>query len=213
MWAWFISGGIFMWPILLCSIFGVGIVLERGYVLWMRYRLNADTFMSQIIAYIEEKNFSRAVESCNVEAKHPLATVAKAALMKANEADKDIQRAVESAMMNVVPGITKRIGYLSMLANVATLLGLLGTIDGLIACFEAVKNADAAAKQEALSAGISVAMLTTFFGLVVAIPITVFFSILQTRQNGVLSQIEIKATDLFNYLSARNRRLTKKKAG
>jgi biopolymer transport protein ExbB len=213
MFAWFISGGVFMWPILLCSVFAMAIVLERVYVLWGRYRLNADSFMSQIIGYLEEKNFSRAVETCNVEAKHPLAAVVKSGLMKANEADKDIQRSMESALANAVPNITKRIPYLSMLANVATLLGLLGTIDGLIECFEAVKNADAAAKQEALSAGISVAMLTTYFGLTVAIPVIVSYTVLLSRQNDVLSAIELKAADLFNYLSARNRRMAKKKVG
>ena len=200
-----------MYPILVGSIFALAIILERGYVLWFRYRLNAEQFVNQIIGYLEEKNFSRAIEVCNVEAQHPLATVLKAGLMKANESDKDIQRAMEAATMNVVPTVTKRVPYLSMLANVSTLMGLLGTIMGLIDCFEAVKNADAAAKQEALSAGISVAMLTTAFGLIGAIPSIVAFSILQSRQNNIISLLEAKATDLFNYLSARNRRLAKKR--
>lgn len=201
------AGGPWMIPIGVASIIALAVIIERGFVLFMRYRLNAEQFVSQIIGYLEEKNFSRAIEVCNVESQHPLAAVLKAGLMKANESDKDIQRAMESATLSVVPAVTKRTNYLSMLANVSTLMGLLGTIMGLIDCFEAVKNADAAAKQEALSAGISVAMLTTAAGLVAAIPSIVFFSILQTRQNNILGVLEAKANDLFNYLSARNRRL------
>lgn len=201
------AGGPWMYPIAAASVVAVAVVIERVVVLFFRYRLNAEQFVSQIIGYLEEKNFSRAIEVCNVEAKHPLATVLKAGLMKANESDRDIQRAMESATLAVVPAITKRTPYLSMLANISTLMGLLGTIMGLIDCFEAVKTADAAAKQEALSAGISVAMLTTAAGLIGAIPSIIWFSILQTRQNSILSVLEAKATDLFNYLSARNRRL------
>jgi len=201
------TGGIWMYPILMISITSWGLIFERGYVLAFRYRLNADQFVNQIVGYLESKNFSRAIELCNVEAVHPLAAVLKAGLMKANESDKDIQRSMEAATLNVVPRVTKRVNYLAMLANVSTLLGLLGTIMGLIDCFEAVGNADAAAKQDALSGGISVAMLTTAFGLVGAIPSIIAHSILSNRQNTLLTLIESKATDLFNYLSARNRRL------
>ena len=209
MFSFFASGGPWMWPILIGSIVALALIIERTYVLWFRWRLNSEQFVNQIVGYLEEKNFSRAIEACNVEGSHPLARVLKAGLMKANESDKDIQRAMEAATMNVAPDVTKRVNYLSMLANVSTLMGLLGTIMGLIDCFEAVKNADAAAKQEALSAGISVAMLTTAFGLIGAIPSIVAFSILQTRQNTLLGTVEAKATDLFNYLSARNRRMAK----
>src|SRR5210317_1408312 len=101
--SFFTQGGPFMYPILVGSIIALAIILERGYVLWFRYRLNAEQFVNQIIGYLEEKNFSRAIEVCNVEAQHPLATVLKAGLMKANESDKDIQRAMEAATMNVVP--------------------------------------------------------------------------------------------------------------
>lgn len=202
-----VAGGPWMIPILIASGVSMAVIIERVVVLYVMFRLNAEEFVNQIIGFLEDKNFSRAIEVCNVEAQHPLATVLKAGLLKANESDKEIQRAMESATLSVVPSVTKHTPYLSMLANVSTLLGLLGTIMGLIECFEAVKTADAAAKQEALSAGISVAMLTTAAGLVAAIPSIICFSILQSRQNSILNLLEAKATDLFNYLSARNRRL------
>ena len=199
-----------MIPILFASIISVAVIIERTFVLWFRYRLNAEQFLKRIVGYLEEKNFSRAIEVCNVEASHPLAHVLKAGLMKANESDKEIQRSMEAATIGIVPEVTKRVNYLSMLANVATLLGLLGTIMGLIDCVEAVNEASGAEKQAALSAGISVAMLTTAAGLIAAIPSIIAFSILQNRQNSILSTVEGKATELFNYLSARNRRLKKR---
>ncbi|MEM6730046.1 MAG: MotA/TolQ/ExbB proton channel family protein [Myxococcota bacterium] len=205
-------GGAFMWIILATSFASWVLIIERAYFLYFRYRLNAEQFLNQIIGYLEEKKFSKAIEVCNVEQTHPLANVLKAGLMKANESDKDIQRSMEAATMKAVPDVTKRIPYLSMLANVATLLGLLGTILGLVESFKGVAQADAAAKQEVLSKGISVAMFTTAFGLIAAIPSIVAFTILQSRQNALLMEIETKATDLFNYLSARNRRMAKKRA-
>ncbi len=203
-------GGPWMIPIVIASMISIALMIERVVVLYFRFRLNSEQFITRIIGHLEEKNFSRAIEVCNGESQHPLAGVLKAGLMKANESDKDIQRAMEAATMNVVPDVTKRVNYLSMLANVSTLMGLLGTIMGLIDCFEAVKNADAAAKQEALSAGISVAMLTTAGGLIGAIPSIIAFSFLSNRQNEILTILEAKASELFNYLSARNRRLKKR---
>ncbi|MEL6339096.1 MAG: MotA/TolQ/ExbB proton channel family protein [Myxococcota bacterium] len=205
-------GGAFMWIILATSFVSWVLIIERSYFLYFKFRLNAEQFLNQIIGYLEEKKFSKAIEACNVEGSHPLADVLKSGLMKANESDKDIQRSMEAATMKAVPVISKRIPYLSMLANVATLLGLLGTILGLVESFKGVAQADAAAKQEVLSKGISVAMFTTAFGLIAAIPSIVAFTILQSRQNTLLMQIETKATDLFNYLSARNRRMAKKRA-
>ncbi len=206
------KGGPFMWVIFGVSMVALALAIERAYFLWIRYRLNAEQFVNQIIGYLEEKKFSRAIEACNVESAHPLSEVVKAGLMKANESDKDIQRAMEAATMKVVPVVTARVAWLNTLANISTLLGLLGTIQGLIDAFKGVAQADAAAKQEILAKGIAVAMYTTFMGLVVAIPTMVIYTALQARQNSVLSQLEAKATDLFNYLSARNRRLAKKRA-
>lgn len=206
------AGGEFMWLILAASLASWVLIIERSFFLFFKYRLNPDQFVNQIIGYLEEKKFSRAIEACNVETGHPLAEVLKAGLMKANESDKDIQRAMEAATMKVVPTVSKRTSYLSMLANVSTLLGLLGTIVGLIESFRGVAQADAAAKQDILSKGIAVAMYTTAFGLIAAIPSIVAFSFLQNRQNSILMTIETKATDLFNYLSARNRRVAKKRA-
>jgi biopolymer transport protein ExbB/TolQ len=97
------------------------------------------------------------------------------------------------------------VAYLATFANVATLLGLLGTVMGLIDAFHGISEADAAAKQEILSKGIAVAMLTTAFGLVTAIPALLSYAVLQARQNTLLAQTEAKATELLSYLAEKSR--------
>lgn len=200
-------GGDFMWVILGCSVVGAALIVERAYVFWVRYRLNADQFFNEIMSYVSDGQFSRAIEACNVEGANPLAEVLKAGLLKANESDKDIQRAMEAATLKTVPKVTRRMNFLPMLGNVATLLGLLGTIMGLIESFRGVAAADAAAKQDILSKGIAVAMFTTAFGLMTAIFIIVCHAVLHNRQTALLTGIEDKATELFNFLSERNRKM------
>ncbi len=199
-------GGEFMWIIFGVSVISFAVIIERAWVLWVRYYLNTDKFLTEIIGYLEERKISRAIEVCNVENGHPVTLVLKSGLLQANESDRDILRAMESASLKIAPQVGKRVNYLAMLANVATLLGLLGTIVGLIEAFRGVAQADAAAKQEILSKGIAVAMFTTAAGLIAAIPSIVFHSVLQNRQGEILSEVETKATDLYNYLSARNKR-------
>ena len=114
---------------------------------------------------------------------------------------------MEGAYLEAAPILQKRTGYLSMLANVATLLGLLGTILGLIQAFHGVTLQDTTMKQEVLAKGIAVAMSTTAFGLIVAIPCLIAFHILTSRQNQILDSIQHAATQLLNLVSASNRDL------
>lgn len=204
-------GGDFMWIILGVSILGATIVAERAYAYWIRFRLDGSALFLQAIDNVREGKLSSAIEVCNVQKGKPLADVLKAGLLKANAPDKDLQRTLESAAGKAVPKITARMSFLPMLGNVATLLGLLGTILGLIDSFRGVAQADAAAKQEILSKGIAVAMFTTAFGLVAAIFIIVCHSVLHNRQTAILTQIEDHASDLFNFLSEKNRKGMPKK--
>ena len=108
-----------------------------------------------------------------------------------------------------MPKIVKRVHYLATCANVATLTGLLGTILGLIEAFRGVSQADAIMKQEILSRGIGVAMFTTAFGLCVALPTIIAHAILQNKQQSLLHEMESSSTDLFNFLSSKNKPHTK----
>jgi biopolymer transport protein ExbB len=198
-------GGTLMWAILLVSVLTVTFVLERAYVLWVRYRLDINQFFEHLVELVEEQKYARALEVCNAQERHPFARIAKAGLMKAGSPDRDIQRAMEAAAIREYPVITQRVAYLATFANVATLLGLLGTVMGLIDAFHGISEADIAAKQEILSKGIAVAMLTTAFGLVTAIPALLSYALLQARQNVLLAQTEAKATELLSYLAEKSR--------
>jgi len=197
-------GGGFMFVILSVSVISLTLIVERAYVLWFKYRINAGQFLSAILSFVDADNYTRAIEVCNLRPDHPLAVVLKAGLLKANRGDKEIQRSMEEATAKVTPKVLKRTNYLSMLSNVSTLLGLLGTIFGLIQAFKGVGAADAAQKQEILARGISVAMFTTAFGLIVAIPTMVAFAILSNRQNAMIEMIEEGAITLFNRITSRN---------
>ncbi|RME23976.1 MAG: MotA/TolQ/ExbB proton channel family protein [Deltaproteobacteria bacterium] len=201
----FSRSGIWMFLILMVSVYIVTIVVERAYVLWFRFKIDANQILSRIISFVDSNNYSRAIEVCNARQNHPLCVVLKSGLLKANRSDVEIRRAMEQATLKVSPEIQKRVPYLATLANVATLLGLLGTIFGLIMAFEGVEMASAAKKQEVLARGISLAMNTTAFGLIVAIPTTIAHAVLSSRQNALLDLIEDSALTLFNHLSAKNR--------
>jgi len=202
-----LKGGIFMWPILAISVAVLALVLERVFALWLRYRLDEQGFLRGILNAVDQQDFAGALEECAREAQSPLARVCRAGLLKAHRRDREIESAMEEEMLRAVPQIRKRISYLSSLANIATLLGLLGTIQGLIQAFEGVGVADAATRQEILAQGISVAMLTTAFGLIVAIPTLMAHSLLQGRATRMIESVEEKALALFNRISALHRDL------
>ena len=207
----FTRSGIWMFLILLVSVYTLTLIIERAYALWFRFKIDANQMLSRILSFVDSNNYSRAIEVCNARQNHPMCVVLKSGLLKANRSDLEIRRALEQTTMKVSPQIQKRTPYLATLANVATLLGLLGTIFGLIMAFEGVEMASAAKKQEVLARGISVAMSTTAFGLIVAIPTTIAHAVLTARQNALMDTIEDSAMTLFSHLSAKNRMGTMKR--
>jgi biopolymer transport protein ExbB len=201
----FRDGGPFMYIILVVSVIAMATVIERGYMILFRYNLNGAAFMAQVQKLIMANNIDRAIKLCNAESNAALTKVLKAGLTRANRRTEDIMTAVEEATLEVVPMLQKRTSYLGMWANVATLLGLLGTISGLVQAFKAVAAASPETKQTMLAAGISVAMYTTAFGLVVAIPIMICHSVIENRTKKLVDEIDQYSVKLINLLAARNR--------
>lgn len=191
------AGGWMMYVILSVSIIGVMIFLERCFALFVQRRLNARAFIKQVINHVENRRFREALDMCEISSKHPLASAMKAGILRANRRDKEIERAMENEMLAELPEVQKRVAFMGLLANIATLLGLLGTIFGLIAAFSSVAAASAAARQEALAAGISQAMYTTAFGISVAVPLLFFHHILSKRMEKVLIETEGGASALL----------------
>jgi biopolymer transport protein ExbB/TolQ len=199
------DGGIWMVPILICAIFAFAIAFERLFYVMFRANINANAFMAQVQKLIMANNIDRAIKLCNAEPHAALPKVIKAGLTRANRTEKEIESAVDEAVLEVGPKVNKRTSYLSMLANVSTLFGLLGTIVGLIDAFKAVATAPPEMKQTMLSAGIAVAMYTTAGGLMVAIPVLVIHSIVLNRSNKILDDVDHYGLKVVNLLAARRR--------
>jgi biopolymer transport protein ExbB/TolQ len=203
--SFFREGGPFMYIILVVSVIGMATIIERGYMILFRYNLNGAAFMAQVQKLIMANNIDRAIKLCNAESNAALTKVLKAGLTRANRSSTEIQNAVDEATLEVIPMLQRRTPYLSMWANVATLIGLLGTISGLVQAFKAVAVASPETKQALLASGISVAMYTTAFGLIVAIPIMICHSILTNRTVKLVDEIDQYSVKLINLLSARQR--------
>ena len=199
------KGGPFMWPILITAIFALAIAFERLYYILFRANINGTAFMAQVQKLIMANNIDRAIKLCNAEPNAALPRVLKAGLTRANRGEEEIQNAVDESVLEVFPQLNKRSNFLPMLANVATLTGLLGTIQGLIQAFEAVAHASAETKQTLLAAGISTAMFTTASGLVVAIPTLVLHSLVAARTTKIMDEIDQFALKTVNLLAARRR--------
>ena len=199
------DGGAWMIPILVVAVFAMAIAFERLFYILFRANINSTAFMAQIQKLIMANNIDRAIKLCNAEPHAALPRVVKAGLTRANRTEKEIENAIDEATLEVGPRVNKRTGYLSMLANVATLCGLLGTIWGLIMAFQGVATASAETKQTVLAAGISMAMYTIAGGLMVAIPTLLIHSIVLNKSNKILDYVDQYGLKVANLLSARRR--------
>lgn len=197
----FQNGGFYMYPIAFVLALGIAIAIERFIVL-TRERVRNRQIWQDLQPALNAGDFRKA---------HEIATRSEAALGRmvaygltrgvgAGRRAEDIELALEEGLMEILPRLEKRTGYLGMFANIATLLGLLGTIIGLISAFAAVANANPAEKANLLSQSIAVAMNTTAFGLIAAIPLLILFSYLQSRTTEIVDSLEMAAVKFTNMI-------------
>ena len=199
------TGVTVMYIILAVSIIGFGVMIERFIFLFFKYNLNASAFMAQIQKLVIANNIDRAIKLCNAAPSAALAKVIKAGLTRANKSEVEIQNAIEEATLDVIPQIQKRTNSLAAIANVATLLGLLGTIFGMIGAFEALDSVAADKRQEALGRNISTAMYTTAFGLIVAVPCLSAHIFLTNVTKKIIDEIDQYSVKLENLLISRGK--------
>ena len=198
------EGGIWMVPIVACLFIGLAIAIERLLVV-LRKRMSSTQLMGTVTTAIMQNNIEEARSACQKHEGKTLANVIHAGLVKANRTDVEIQSALDAAAASEYPSLTKRASFLPMIANVATLSGLLGTIIGLIESFAALSS-DAIKpdeKTKALAAGISKAMYTTAGGLIAAIPILILNSIIVAITTGILDDVDAASMECMNKLRAR----------
>lgn len=195
------SSGFVGWCITFMGLAAMVLVAERAHVLYFKYGMNVDEFMTKVQTLVLARKTDEALVLCSQMQGKPLAQAFKNILEKADREDDAIFQAHDISMAETVPQYTRRLHYLSMMANVATLMGLLGTIHGLILSFQAVATADPSMKQTLLANGISISMYTTALGLAVAIPLMVFYSFLVSRQNVLVEQLQEKCGKLTELLT------------
>jgi biopolymer transport protein ExbB/TolQ len=196
------DGGIGMHPILVSLVFVIALLVDRIRVLYFAANLDKDAFLRGLKKHIYSGDLDKAISFTASQKKTPLTSVIKAGLINVPKGEADVQAAMDEATLRESPRIEKRTGYLAMLGNVATLLGLLGTIIGLIHAFGAVANANPADKATILAASISEAMNCTAFGLAVAIPALVAYSVLQGRTQHMMDEINESSVAVLNLIVA-----------
>lgn len=199
--AFFQDGGAFMYPIAVVLALGLAIALER-YIYLSAARGSNRKVWKTLMDALSRRDYQSALDSAR-RSKAAVGKILAYGLERSRSASKreDIETAMEEGLMEVMPRLEQRTHYLAILANVATLLGLLGTIIGLIQAFTAVAAANPAEKADMLSASISVAMNTTAFGLIVAIPLLLIHTLLQTKTTQLVDSLEMAAVKFLNMLS------------
>lgn len=197
----FQKGGMFMYPILIVFAIGMAIAVER-WVQLTKTRNKNRKIWNQIYPVLTEGSFEQAREIVN-EDKSTIAQMLSMGLARqgAVRRREDIEIAMEESMMEIIPQLERRTPYIALLSNIATLLGLLGTIMGLIEAFTAVSNANPAEKADLLSASISVAMNTTAFGLMVAIPLLLIHASLTSTTGQIVDSLEMASVKALNSIS------------
>lgn len=202
----FQTGGFWMIPIALSLAFAVAFSVERFVRLFVQYHVDGASFMFEVQKYILANDIDGAIRVCNGAGSAALPKVIKAGLQRASRDETQIQNAIDAASLEMIPKLERRLPYLALIANIATLLGLLGTISGLIKSFAAIAQADPAQRQVILASGISEAMNATAFGLVTAIFTMIIHSVLSNRANRLLEDIDEFGVKLLDLLSARKYR-------
>ena len=202
----FASGGLFMYPILIVFAFGAAIAIER-YITLTRVTLRNQKAWEQVQPLLASGDFEGVREITSKDE----STVAQVlnmglSLQGSVRRREDIEIAMEENMMEIVPRLEKRTSYVALASSIATLLGLLGTIMGLIQAFTAVANANPAEKADLLSASISVAMNTTAFGLMVAIPLLITHAVLTSKTGDIVDSLEMASVKALNVITRKAKR-------
>jgi biopolymer transport protein ExbB len=197
----FQTGGLFMYPILIVFAFGIAIAIERYLKLTVVKRAN-QSMWDKLHPVLAEGDFDAAremTEQNNSTISHLLN--AGLELQGAVRRRDDIEIAMEETMMEIIPQLEKRTPYIALFSNISTLLGLLGTIMGLISAFTAVANANPAEKADMLSASISVAMNTTAFGLMAGIPLLIIYVVLTSKTGEIVDSLEMASVKTLSIIT------------
>jgi biopolymer transport protein ExbB len=201
-WQVFLSGGPVMWPILLCSIFALAIILEKFWHL-NKIRIDTQKFLSDILDKIKRHEIKEGLQICD-KTNSPISHILKAGILKYDRTREQIKEAIEDASLYEVPKLEKNLSTLATIAHISPLLGLLGTVTGMVRCFQTIQAKATSFHPVSpgdLAGGIWEALLTTVAGLIVAIPTFVAYNYLVSRVNNFILEMEKASTELVNFLT------------
>ena len=201
----FEAGGPFIYVNCITLAWGIAIILERIIFIFFKYNVNAEAFMAQVQKLVMANDIERAIKLCNAAPSAALPKVVKAGLTRANRGEIEIRNAVEEATLAIVPILQKRTPNLASIANLATLLGLLGTITGLITAFRAVGAVSPELKAKVLAQGVAEAMYTTAFGLAIAVVCMFGHLFLTNMTKKIIDEIDQYSVKLENLLISRGK--------
>lgn len=206
MFEFIVKGGPVMYPIILCSIIALAIVIERLYHLH-RAKIDTRKFMDEIADVLRRNKIVEAIEMCDATP-GPIAHILKAGILKHDRSRQEIKEAIEEAGLYEVPRMEKNLTALATTAHISPLLGLLGTVVGMVKCFQVIQEKSTSLNPVSpgdLAGGIWQALITTVAGLTVAIPAYVAYNYLVSRVDSLVLDMERSATDLINILTQRGK--------
>ena len=201
---YFVRGGAFMWPILFFFIFGLGVVIERFWTL-SRASINTRKFMEKIRSALDEGGISKAMEVCE-QTRGPIASIFHAGLMRANRGIDQVEKAIMNAGAVEMSFLEKGLIWLATVISIAPMLGFTGTVQGMVQAFDAIAAANDISPA-IVASGISVALLTTLFGLIVAITIQFFHNYFVDRIDHIIVDMEESSTEFIDALMEREDKL------
>ena len=196
---WYRNGGPIMHWILLVGIIGLAVFMERFYVIVIKAKINGRAFIERIIQLVRSGKAEDAIKLC-AQSKAALPDMGLLILRSRSRDEADLQNVADAAALAVIPRLTRRLQYLPMLANVATLLGLLGTIFGLREAFQSVSAVSAGERSQQLAAGIAIALNATGFGLLIAVPLSVAHAYLVSQSETIIEQVDEFSVRVINAL-------------
>jgi biopolymer transport protein ExbB len=195
----FIAGGSIMWFLLACIVLGLALLIERIITIFGKMRLNAKTFVPQLIETIEKNGINAGIKMCD-ETQSPVTKVLKSALEKANGGRALMEDAVIKSATSELSFLDRGMGLLGGVITVAPFFGFLGTVTGMISAFKAVA-AVGEVEPTVVASGISEALITTKWGLIIAAPLSIVFILIQGRVNSYTRDMETSAATLIDYLA------------
>ncbi|MCH7773163.1 MAG: MotA/TolQ/ExbB proton channel family protein [Bacteroidetes bacterium] len=195
----FLKGGVVMWLILASSVLGLSVVFDR-FLFLRKAKINVPAFMVRLRGLIKKKDISGAVSVC-MEEKSPIANIVRKGLKKYKYGHDRVKEAIENAGTQEINKLEKGLSILATVAGIAPLLGFLGTVTGMITAFMTIEELAGYANPSDLAGGIWEALITTAFGLIVAIPLLFFYTVLQTKTTEIVDSLEMTVVKFVNHLS------------